>query len=59
VVTHAIASGKTICDDGGFEIRNLMRDTTKLPHPRLRCVIDRELFHRTGRASPGDIIEFS
>jgi hypothetical protein len=59
VVTHAIASVKAICEDGGFEIKNLMRDTDELPQPKLRAVIDRDLFHRTSRASAGEIIEFS
>jgi hypothetical protein len=58
VVTHAIASVKTICEDGGFEIKNLIRDTEQLPQPKLRAVIDRDLFHRTGRAISGDVIEF-
>jgi hypothetical protein len=57
-VTHAIASVKTICEDGGFEIKNLMRDTGRLPQPRLRAVIERQLFHRATRASPGDVVEF-
>jgi hypothetical protein len=30
IVTHVIASVKTICEDGGFEIKNLMRDTDRL-----------------------------
>jgi hypothetical protein len=59
-VTRIIASLKTISDDGNFEIRNLMRDDQKLPTPKLRCVIDRDLFHRTpGRIPAGDVIEFS
>lgn len=58
VVTHAIASIKTISEDGGFEIRNLMRANDKLPQPRLRAVIDRDLSPRTVRLSAGDIIEF-
>jgi len=58
-VTHIIASLKTISEDGGFEIRNLMRGLDTLPTPRLRCVIDRDLFHRApGRISSGDVIEF-
>jgi hypothetical protein len=59
VVTHAIASVKAICEDGGFEIKNLMRDTDELSQPKLRAVIDRDLFHRTSRAGAGEIIEFS
>ncbi|MES2193095.1 MAG: hypothetical protein V4517_01645 [Pseudomonadota bacterium] len=58
-VTHVIASLKTICDDGGFEIRNLMRGNDTLPTTRLRAVIDRDLFHRApGRIPVGDVIEF-
>jgi hypothetical protein len=45
-VTHIIASLKTISEDGGFEIRNLMRGGDKLPMLKLRAIIDRELFHR-------------
>lgn len=59
-VTHVIASLKTICEDGGFEIRNLMRGNDALPTPKLRTIIDRDLFHRTpGRIPAGDVIEFS
>jgi hypothetical protein len=58
-VTHVIASLKTICEDGGFEIRNLMRGNDTLPTAKLRTVIDRDLFHRApGRISAGDVIEF-
>ena len=59
-ITHVIASLKTICEDGGFEIKNLMRGNDALPTPKLRAVIDRDLFHRTpGRIPSGDVIEFS
>jgi hypothetical protein len=59
-VTHVIASLKTISEDGGFEIRNLMRGNDMLPTPKLRSVIDRDLFHRApGRIPAGDVIEFS
>jgi hypothetical protein len=59
-VTHVIASLKTISEDGGFEIRNLMRGNDMLPETRLRAVIDRDLFHRApGRIAAGDVIEFS
>jgi hypothetical protein len=59
-VTDVIASLKTICEDGGFEIRNLMRGGESLPTPKLRGVIDRDLFHRApGRIPAGDVIEFS
>jgi hypothetical protein len=59
-VTHVIASLKTISEDGGFEIRNLMRGNDTLPTPKLRTVIDRGLFHRApGRIPAGDVIEFS
>src|SRR6201999_18594 len=36
-VTHIIASLKTISEDGGFEIRNLMRGSEALPTPKLRA----------------------
>jgi hypothetical protein len=59
-VTHLIASLKTISEDGGFEIKNLMRGSEKLPVPKLRTIIDRELFHRApGRIPSDDLIEFS
>jgi hypothetical protein len=58
-ITHMIASLKTISEDGGFEIRNLMRGNDTLPVAKLRSVIDRDLFHRApGRIPPGDVIEF-
>lgn len=58
-VTDVLASLKTICEDGGFEIRNLMRGNDTLPKPGLRAVIDRDLFHRSpGRIPAGDVIEF-
>jgi hypothetical protein len=59
-VTHIIASLKTISEEGGFEIRNLMRGNDTLPTAKLRAVIDRDLFHRApGRIPAGDVIEFS
>jgi len=59
-ITHIIASLKTISEDGGFEIRNLMRSNDTLPTPKLRSVIDRDLFHRApGRIEAGDVIEFN
>ena len=59
-VTHIIASLKTISEDGNFEIRNLMRGNDTLPTPKLRAVIDQDLFHRApGRIPAGDVIEFS
>jgi len=58
-VTHIIASLKTISEDGGFEIKNLMRGNDKLPVPKLRTIIDRDLFHRTpSRIATDDILEF-
>ena len=45
-VTHIIASLKTISEDGGFEIKNLIRGNDKLPVPKLRTIIDCDLFHR-------------
>jgi hypothetical protein len=59
-VTHVIASLKTISEEGGFEIRNLMRGNKSLPATKYRAVIDRDLFHRApGRIPAGDQIEFS
>ena len=59
-VTHIVASLKTISEDGSFEIRNLMRGLDMPPTPKLRCVIDRDLFHRPpGRIESGDVIEFN
>jgi hypothetical protein len=58
-VTHILASLKTISEDGGFEIKNLIRGNDKLPVPKLRTIIDRDLFHRApGRIAPGDVLEF-
>lgn len=58
-VTHLIASLKTISEDGGFEIRNLMRANDTLPTFRLCAVIDRDLFHRMpGRIPSAVQIEF-
>jgi len=59
-VTHIIASLKTISEDGGFEIKNLMRGNDALPTLKLRAIVDRDLFHRApGRISPSDVIEFN
>jgi hypothetical protein len=59
-VSHVIASLKTISEDGGFEIKNLMRGNDSLPTPKLLTVIDHDLFHRSpGRIPAGDVIEFS
>ena len=58
-VTHIIASLKTISEDGGFEIKNLIRGNDKLPVPKLRTIIDCDLFHRApGRIASGDVLEF-
>ena len=58
-VTHITASLKTISEDGGFEIKNLMRSNDSVPKPKLRVVIDRDLFHRApGPIAAGDVIEF-
>ena len=58
-VTHIVASLKTISEDGGFEIRNLMRGNDKPPVPKLRTIIDRDLFHRAPSRIPcGDVLEF-
>jgi hypothetical protein len=59
-ITHILASLQTISEDGGFEIRNLMRGNDSLPTPKLRSVIDQDLFHRApGRIAAGDVIEFN
>jgi hypothetical protein len=59
-VCHIIASLKTFCEDGGFEIKNLMRGNDALPTSKLRAIVDRDLFHRApGRISPSDVIEFN
>jgi hypothetical protein len=58
-VTHILGSLKTISEDGGFEIRNLMRGNESLPVPKLRTIIDRDLYHRApGRIPSGDLLEF-
>lgn len=58
-VTDIVASLKTISEDGGFEIKNLMRGNDTLPVPKLRTIIDRDLFHRApGRIPSGDQLEF-
>jgi hypothetical protein len=59
-VSDIIASLKTISEDGGFEIKNLMRGNDTLPTPKLRTIIGRDLVHRApGRIPAGDVIEFS
>ncbi|TFV37677.1 PAS domain-containing protein [Bradyrhizobium frederickii] len=59
-VCHVIASVKTFCEDGGFEIKNLMRGNDALPRPKLRALIDRELFHRApGRIATAEMVEFA
>ncbi|MBR1129039.1 hypothetical protein [Bradyrhizobium iriomotense] len=59
-VCHVIASLKTFCEDGGFEIKNLMRGNDALPRPKLCAVIDRDLFHRVpGRIAAADVVEFA
>lgn len=58
-IVHIVASLKTICEDGHFELKNLMRGGDQLPVPNLRCVIDRDLFHRIpGRIPTRDELEF-
>ena len=58
-VTHILASLKTISEDGGFEIKNLMRGGDTLPVPILSTIIDRDLHHRApGRMPVVDILEF-
>jgi hypothetical protein len=59
-VSHIIASLKTFCEDGGFEIKNLLRGNDAPPRPKLRVVIDRDLFHSApGRIAPADVVEFA
>lgn len=59
-VSHVIASVKTFCEDGGFEIKNLMRGNDALPRPRSRAVIDRDLFHRApGRIATAELVDLS
>lgn len=59
-VCHIIASLKTFCEDGGFEMKNLMRGNDALPRPKLQAVIDRDLFHRApGRIAAADVVEFA
>lgn len=59
-VSHVIASIKTFCEDGGFEIKNLMNGTALHPRSRLRVVIDRDLFHRLpARTSGADIADWA
>lgn len=58
-INYILASLKTISEDGGFEIKNLMRGDDVLPVRQLQAVIDRELFHKLpGRIAPGDTVEF-
>ncbi len=58
-VSRILTSLKTISDDGGFEIRNLMRANDVLPIDKLLSVIEHDLFHKLpGRIAPGDAIEF-
>lgn len=58
-ITHILASLKTISDDGGFEIKNLMRGNDVLPVYQMLAAIDRDLFHKLpGKIAPGDTIEF-
>jgi hypothetical protein len=59
-VCHIIASLKTFCEDGGFEVKNLMRGNDALPRPKLRALINRDLFHRApGRIAAADVVEFT
>lgn len=58
-VCHIIASLKTFCEDGGFEIKNLMRGNDALPRPKVHALIDRDLFHRApGGIAAADVVEF-
>lgn len=58
-VTHMIGSLNTISEDGGFELRNLMRGNETPPQLKLCTVIDRDLHHRVpNRIAGGDVLEF-
>jgi len=58
-VSHIIASMKTICEDGNFENKNLLRGSKQPPALKLCAIIDRNLFHRApGRIPAGDVVEF-
>ena len=58
-VTHIIGSLKTISEDGGFEIRNLLRGNKTPPVSQLRTIIDRELHHHApDRIASGGVLEF-
>lgn len=58
-VTHIIGSLKTISEDGGFEIRNLLRGNATPPVSKLRTIIDRELRHHAlDRIASADVLEF-
>jgi hypothetical protein len=60
VVTDIIASLKTISEDGGFVIKNLIRGNDQLPVPVLRTIIDRDLYHRApGRIASRSELDFS
>jgi hypothetical protein len=57
-ISRIIASLKTISEDGGFEIKNLMRGHQSIPTPKLCTVIDCNLAHHTpSRMTAGDVIE--
>jgi hypothetical protein len=59
-ISHVIASVKTFCEDGGFEIKNLLRGNDAVPRPRIRAVVERELFHRSpGRIATADVVELA
>jgi hypothetical protein len=57
-VSHVVASLKAISEDGGFEIKNLMRGHHSMPDPRVRAVIDQNLYHRSPNyIAAGDVVE--
>lgn len=59
-VSHVIASVKTFCEDGGFEIKNLMRGNDAPPRPRLRAVINSDLFHLApSRIAAAELVELA
>jgi hypothetical protein len=59
IINRIMAWVETISEDGGFEIRNLMRSDDTLRTYKQRAVIDRDLFyHPPSRIPTNDIIEF-
>lgn len=57
-IARIVASMKTISEDGGFEIRNLMRGNDDVPEFKVRAIIDRDLLRQPPSRIP-DVIEFT